>query len=539
MSAPIFTAKCASSERNARKSAESSNRLAAREIKPRSLNPFFLRILLLAVAVGAMSSAFIAQPNHVNPPTNLTASAISTAQINLAWSAPQAGQNPVSYTVWRCQGLNCQNFAQIASVSASGTTYQDAALSASTTYDYQVRSVNSKGASSSPSNTATATTLAATFSTPAPPVITSSTTASGVAGSSFSYQISATNSPTSYGASSLPSGLAVNSTTGLISGTPASSGTFSVNLSATNSGGTGSATLALSVSAPLQAQIAASPSSVAFGTVTDGTTDSVPISLKNNGNTTLTFSQIGVTGADFAQTGLSTSLTIPAGGSITFNATFDPSSSGTVSGSITLTTNGTPSPLGIGLSGTGQAVSVQLSASPTSLAFGSILDQSSSQLTASATNNGNSNVTISGVTVTGTGFTVSGPIGGTVLLPGQSVPLTVTFAPTSGGSVSGSVSIASNATNSPATISLSGTGMHSVILSWQASPTTGVTYNVFRGTASGGESATPINSAPVTALTLTDTTVAPGATYYYTVEAVDSAGSSPASNEAAAIIPSP
>jgi archaellum component FlaF (FlaF/FlaG flagellin family) len=539
MSAPIFTAKCASSERNAGNSAEPSARLAAREIKLHSLNPFFLRILLLAIAVGTMSSAYIAQPNHVNPPTNLTASATSATQMNLAWSAPQAGQNPVSYTIWRCQGANCQTFAKIASISASGTTYQDAALSASTTYAYQVRSVNSKGASSSPSNTATATTLAATSSTLAPPVITSSTTAGGVAGSSFSYQISATNSPTSYGASGLPSGLAINSTSGLISGTPASSGTFSVNLSATNGGGTGSATLALSVSSPLQAQIAASPSSVSFGTVTDGTTDSVPITLNNNGNTTLTFSQIGVTGAGFAQTGLSTSLTIPAGGSTTFNATFDPLSAGTVSGSITLTTNGTPSPLAIGLSGTGQAVSVQLSASPTSLSFGNILDQSSSQLTASVTNNGNSNVTISGVTITGAGFTASGLLGGTVLLPGQSVPLTVTFAPTSGGSVSGSVSIASDATNSPATVSLSGAGMHSVVLSWNASPTTGVTYNVFRGTASGGESTTPINSAPVTALTLTDANVTPGTTYYYTVEAVDSAGSSPASNEASAIIPSP
>src|SRR5204863_311449 len=74
---------------------------------------------------------------------------------------------------------------------------------------------------------------------PTPPAITSATSASGTAGSAFSYQISATNSPTSYGASGLPGGLSVNTATGLISGTPTAAGTSSVVLSATNSAGTG------------------------------------------------------------------------------------------------------------------------------------------------------------------------------------------------------------------------------------------------------------------------------------------------------------
>src|SRR5258707_9275892 len=71
------------------------------------------------------------------------------------------------------------------------------------------------------------------------PVITSGTTASGTVGSAFSYQITATNTPTSYGATGLAAGLAVNTSTGLISGTPTAAGTATVNLSATNGGGTG------------------------------------------------------------------------------------------------------------------------------------------------------------------------------------------------------------------------------------------------------------------------------------------------------------
>src|SRR5208337_1089351 len=66
-------------------------------------------------------------------------------------------------------------------------------------------------------------TLTLTISVAAP-VITSATTASGTVGSAFSYQITATNMPTSYGGTGLPAGLSVNSGTGLITGTPSAAG---------------------------------------------------------------------------------------------------------------------------------------------------------------------------------------------------------------------------------------------------------------------------------------------------------------------------
>lgn len=327
-------------------------------------------------------------------------------------------------------------------------------------------------------------------------------------------------------------------TTFTVTFTPTTGGNASGSISITSNAATSPATIALSGTG-LEPQISATPSGVAFGTVTEGMTDSQSITLKNNGNTTLTFSQIIVTGTGSGQTGLTTSTTIPGGGSTTFNATFDPSSTGAVSGSIALATNGTPSSLVIGLSGTGQVSTLLLGASPTNLAFGNVLDQSTAHLTTSVTNIGNSNVTISSVTATGVGFSGSGIVNRTVLAPGQSATLTVTFAPPSGGASSGSLSIASNATNSPATVSLSGTGMHSVVLTRNGSPTNGVTYNVYRSTTSDGESTAPLNTTAITKLTFTDTNVTPGITYYYTVEAVDSGGSSGPSNEATAAIPNP
>jgi hypothetical protein len=79
------------------------------------------------------------------------------------------------------------------------------------------------------------------------PVITSATSVNATVGSTFSYAITATNTPTSYGAQGLPPGLTLNSTTGVITGVPASAGPFTTVVTASNASGTGQVTVALTV----------------------------------------------------------------------------------------------------------------------------------------------------------------------------------------------------------------------------------------------------------------------------------------------------
>ena len=91
-------------------------------------------------------------------PTNLAATATSSAQINLTWADSDATEQ--GFKVERCTGAGCSDFAQIATVGANVTSYANTGLTASTSYSYRVRAYNSVG-DSDYSNTASAVTQAA------------------------------------------------------------------------------------------------------------------------------------------------------------------------------------------------------------------------------------------------------------------------------------------------------------------------------------------------------------------------------------------
>ncbi len=94
------------------------------------------------------------------------------------------------------------------------------------------------------------------------PVISSATSVTGTANSSFTYQIVASGSPSSYGASDLPAWLSVNTSTGVLTGTPTAPGVFPVTVSATNGTGTGSAVVTITVNPDPLAPVIASGQSI-------------------------------------------------------------------------------------------------------------------------------------------------------------------------------------------------------------------------------------------------------------------------------------
>ncbi len=85
---------------------------------------------------------------------------------------------------------------------------------------------------------------------PAVPIITSDFFVTGNVGQKLTYQITADNTPASYGAEGIPPGLTLDTSTGIITGTPNKSGTFAATVSATNAGGTGTHTVTFTINPP-------------------------------------------------------------------------------------------------------------------------------------------------------------------------------------------------------------------------------------------------------------------------------------------------
>ena len=195
-------------------------------------------------ASGAATLAITSQPSSQSAVAGTTAGFTVTA----------SGTSALSYQ-WRKAGANIGANASALTVSLSLPNVQavDAA-------NYDVVVTNASGSITSNVVTLTVTTAA--------PIITSATTAPGTVGTPFvTYLIVAAGSPTSYGATGLPAGLTVNTVTGAINGTPTTAGVSVVTLSATNSTGTDTQILTVTVAAAGVAPIITNNPLTSAGTV--------------------------------------------------------------------------------------------------------------------------------------------------------------------------------------------------------------------------------------------------------------------------------
>jgi Abnormal spindle-like microcephaly-assoc'd, ASPM-SPD-2-Hydin len=140
--------------------------------------------------------------------------------------------------------------------------------------------------------------------------------------------------------------------------------------------------------------------------------------------------------------------------------TFDPTTAGTDSGTLTITSDDPSGPAAVSLGGTGTATTTpHLTVSPTVVNFGNVPLNVASTQPVTLTSTGSAAVTINAATVTGPGFSVSGASFPVTLNPNQSVTLQMQFDPTAAGAASGQMTVTSNSTTGGTTqVTLSGTG---------------------------------------------------------------------------------
>jgi len=323
--------------------------------------------------------------------------------------------------------------------------------------------------------------------------------------------------------------------------TPQSAGSASGSLSIVSDASNTSLAIPLSATTATAGALSTSDSSLDFSSVQVGSTNTLSETLTNTGGANVTVTQANASGTGFRVTGLSLPLTLRAGQSFTFGAVFAPTSGGSATGSISVVSDASNPALTISMAGTA-TVSGQLAVSPAIMSFGSVTVGQSKSLTASLTASGSS-ITITDASMSTSEFKVSGLALPVTLAAGKSVSFTVSFAPQSSGAAAASASFTSNASNSSAQQSLTGSGtaalQHSVALSWSpSSSSTVVGYNIYRGVTTGGPYS-KINSLNIDT-TYTDSSVQAGQTYFYVTTAVDAVGKESAnSNQTQAVVPTP
>jgi hypothetical protein len=246
-----------------------------------------------------------------------------------------------------------------------------------------------------------------------------------------------------------------------------------------------------------------SPGSLTFGAQALGVASTPQIITLNNPQTvtlnitSITFS--GTNSGDFSQTN-NCGTSLAAAGTCTINVTFTPGGVGTRTAVLNVNDDAPNTPQTASLTGTG-VVGVTLSVS--SINFGNIPVGSKAKAKPVTLTN-NQSVALTGINVSITGsaaYTQVNTCGTSIPANGQCT-ITVTFAPTTGGTQTGTVNISDSASNSPQTISLTGAGQQPVSLTPAALNFGPQTV----GTTSAGKNITVTNHEKVV-VTFTDVTI--------------------------------
>jgi hypothetical protein len=250
----------------------------------------------------------------------------------------------------------------------------------------------------------------------------------------------------------------------------------------------------LVITAAQSSTLTATPSAMSFSAVAGGAapaSQSLTIGENPAGAATFTVT------ADQSWMTLSaasgtTSSTIQVGANISGLA------AGNYTGHVVTTTAGvTNSPMSVTVTlAVAAAQTNLLTVNPTSVAFGNINLANNNTKSVTLTNSGTGSVTISQINVVGVGISVNGVATPMTLTAGQTTVLSIVYSPTVLGVVAGSISVVSNATNSPAVILATGTGVQPQLA---ANPTSLSFGNVAVGaTASQTVTLTNNGSAAVT-----------------------------------------
>ncbi len=242
-------------------------------------------------------------------------------------------------------------------------------------------------------------------------------------------------------------------------GAATSAGAYQGNL-----GGVAGNAFMVEVEAADAPAIAYSPQKLNFGSEPVSVTSTTQsLMIVNEGSAALVISSITPPSSDFTESDNCVGTVAARGGTCTINIQFTPVATGSVTDEFSINDNAPNSPHVITVTGTGATAATSVTVTPTLLTYANTsVGSTTAPQTVTITNTGTSTLDITSISVTGD-FTETNTCSGAPLFdalgPGQSCTASVIFAPTASGVRTGTLTISDNATGSPQSVSLSGTGL--------------------------------------------------------------------------------
>jgi hypothetical protein len=217
-------------------------------------------------------------------------------------------------------------------------------------------------------------------------------------------------------------------------------------------------------------QLTVSSTSHDFGNVTVNTVARAALTLTNSGAANLTISRIAVSGAGFEASPMRLPALVAPGGDVVLDLTFSSRNPGIFSGTVAVSSDDPNTPTAtVALVGTATSQSIgKLTATPAALTFNNVQVGSTASAVTTLKNTGTANLTLLQIDLSGSGFSTSGIATPVLVVPGESLTLTVNYRPSSSKTSSGEISLIS-AQGGITSVNVSGTMSQS---SLNLSPTT-------------------------------------------------------------------
>jgi len=240
-------------------------------------------------------------------------------------------------------------------------------------------------------------------------------------------------------------------------------------------------------------QLTCSPSTLSFGGVAVGQSETQLVTLTNNGQASVTVSGVTAGSAVYTTPGLILPMVLSSGQSVEVSVAFTPNGDGWFGDNIAFKSNASDTNLKLSVHGSGVS-SQGVTAVPASLSFGQVGEGSTVTLPVVLTNTRSWQMTLNGLQASGAGFSVSGPSMPMKLAPGKTITLNVSFDPQVAGLAGGSVLVSGVNLNIP----LSGTGTTATVGQLSESPSVLSFGNVDVGSPSTQPYTITASGGPVT-----------------------------------------